>query len=453
MIVMKFGGTSVKDATAIINAINIVKNRYSKAWIVVSALSGITNKLVNITESISIGNLDKTFNLLEEIKNIHLDTISKLNLSNSKTFLLNTIENLKNIIYALNIIGEVSPKSIDLILSTGEILSSYIINDYAKSIGLNSTLIDSREIIKTDSNFNAAEVNFEITKINILNVLNNNLDFDYIICGGYIGSDTNNNTTTLGRGGSDYSAAIISWALKSEKLEIWTDVSGIMTTDPRIVPNAKILKHISYQEAAELAYFGAKVLHPKTIFPAIESDIPVYVLNTFNPDCSGTKITSKTPYTNIIKSITFRKDITLINIISNRMLGAYGFLAKVFDVFNKNKTSVDLVSTSEVSVSLTIENEENLSNLINELQEFANVEVYSNMSIISAIGEGIRDTSGIVSRFMNCLKGINIYMITFGASEVNLSIVIKSEFLNKAVELLHSNFFNNINDNELFSEN
>lgn len=453
MIVMKFGGTSVKDATAIKNAINIVKNRYSKAWIVVSALSGITNKLVNITESISIGNLDKSYTLLEEIKNIHLDTITNLNISNSKTFLLNTIENLKNIIYALNIIGEVSPKSIDLILSTGEILSSYIINDYAKSIGLNSTHIDSREIIKTDSNFNAAEVNFELTKINILNTLNKNLDFDYIICGGYIASDTNNNTTTLGRGGSDYSAAIISWALKSEKLEIWTDVSGIMTTDPRIVPNAKILKHISYQEAAELAYFGAKVLHPKTIFPAIESDIPVYVLNTFNPDCSGTKITSKTHYTNIIKSITFRKDITLINIISNRMLGAYGFLAKVFDVFNKNKTSVDLVSTSEVSVSLTIENEDNLENIVDELREFATVEVFSNMSIISAIGAGIRDTSGIVSRFMNCLKGINIYMITFGASEVNLSIVIKSEFLNKAVELLHSNFFNNINDNELFSEN
>ena len=452
MVVMKFGGTSVKDASAIRNVCEIVKSRYEKAWIVVSAFSGVTNKLVQISDNLQKGEIDNVIKLADDLETIHIKVANELNLVDSQEFIHKYIAYLKSIFVAINVIGELTPKSVDLILATGEKLSSKIIAEYFKLNGLNSTHCDSTKVIKTDSNFNSAELDFNETKKQIDAFIESNLNIDYFVCGGYIASDNDGNITTLGRGGSDYTAAVISWAISAESLEIWTDVDGILTCDPRLVPTAKLLTQVSYQEAAELAYFGAKVLHPKTIHPAISKDIPVYVLNSFNPSCSGTLISKEPIVTDLIKSIAFRKNITLINIISNRMLGAFGFLAKVFEIFKNNKTSVDLVSTSEVSISLTIDNTDNLENIISELSSFSIIEKFDNMAIISAIGSGIRATSGIASRFFTTLKGVNISLITFGASEVNLSIVINNNDLESAVKMLHQEFFDNNLNTEIFKE-
>jgi aspartate kinase len=454
MLVRKFGGTSVKDATAIKRTVEIIKNCESQQIIVVSALSGITNLLVLCIENLKSHKIDNSVNNLEQIRTIHLELILELKLNSSLNDFVNiTIDELIKIINALDIIGEISNKSKDKILATGEIFSSYIIAEYANSILGNVKHINSTEIIKTDSNYSEAEVDFEITENLIADKLNYfQQNCSILICGGFIGSDKYGSITTLGRGGSDYSAAVIAKCVKAESLEIWKDVDGILTSDPRMINSAKLLKEISYKEAAELAYFGAKVLHPKTIYPAIEEQIPVYVLNSYKPNGKGTLIKMKSDFGNMIKAIAFRKNITIINVTSNRMLGAYGFLAKVFDVFLMNETSVDLVTTSEVSISLTIDNDRNLASIISDLNSFASIEIYENKAIISAVGEGVRDTSGIAARFFGALNGVNISMISMGASEVNLSIIIAENELEKAVKLLHSEFFENQTLPELFIE-
>jgi aspartate kinase len=299
-----------------------------------------------------------------------------------------------------------------------------------------------RGLVKTDDNYSEAEVNFELTEKLLRDQLGSSLKgASVIVCGGFIGSNSRNSVTTLGRGGSDYSAAVVARCIGAERLEIWTDVDGIMTCDPRIISQAKPLKEVSYLEAAELAYFGAKVIHPKTIFPAVNAGIPVFVLNSYNPGSEGTLIRNSVEHTNKIKAIAFRRNITVINITSNRMLGAYGFLAKVFEVFLRHETSVDLVTTSEVSVSLSIDNDKNLDRIVESLSQFARLDVFRRRAVISAVGEGIRNTSGIAARFFGVLKGINVSMISFGASEINLSIIVEEQDLEDAVKLLHSEFF------------
>ncbi|MBX3044713.1 MAG: lysine-sensitive aspartokinase 3 [Candidatus Kapabacteria bacterium] len=451
MIVMKFGGTSVKDAEAIKRTVSIVKSRRKQSIVVVSAFAGITNSLVELIDSIHMHQYDTANDIIGSIKMRHLLASDDLGITINVAHKINTVcDNLSKIVYALDIIGEVSSKSKDMILASGEILSSFIVAEYAKNIIDNVIHIDSGKLIQTDSNFTNAEVDIEQTNKQVNNFLDKTSKFDVAICGGFIAEDKNGNQTTLGRGGSDYSAAIIAQSLGADVLEIWTDVDGILTSDPRMIQNAMLLREISYLEAAELAYFGAKVLHPKTIYPAINAKIPVYVLNSFKPNGNGTLITEDSPYSNIIKAIAFRKNITIINVTSNRMLGAYGFLAKVFDVFLLNETSVDLVTTSEVSISLTIDNDGNLDNIIKDLSHFATTDVYKGRAIISVVGEGIRDTAGIASRFFVALNGVNIYMISMGASEINLSIVVSEKDLEKSVKLLHKEFFENENLPDLF---
>jgi aspartate kinase len=236
---------------------------------------------------------------------------------------------------------------------------------------------------------------------------------------------------------------VIASVLGAKVLEIWTDVDGILTTDPKICPNAMLVKEVTYDEASELATFGAKVLHPKTIYPAVSKRIPVYVLNTFNPSSSGTLISFGSPRKKVVKAIAFRKNIMVVNIKSNRMLGVYGYLAKVFDIFNMFQTSVDLVSTSEVSISLTIDDSKNLNRIVKELSEISTVEILDNCSIVSVIGEGLKDSTTIASRIFNALKNIKIYMVSMGASDINFSFVVRQDELEKTVNLLHNEFFGN----------
>ncbi len=450
---MKFGGTSVKNAEAIKNVIEIIRSRNSKAIVVVSAFATVTNSLVKIIDSLK-SNLNFALDEIEKVHLIHKNVAEDLNISYEVGDIISLeFERFKMLATAINVIGEVSNKSKDLILSYGERLSSKIISIYAQKSGLNSAFLNTSDVIITDDNFTEAEVDFAATQSKIDSILLPMLEInDVLICGGFIAGTSDGIITTLGRGGSDYSAGVIAAAVNAEILDIYTDVDGILTTDPNLIPSAKLIKKLSYIEASELAYFGAKVLHPKTIFPAVKKNIEVRVLNSFNKNCVGTRIIGIKTNQNAIKAIAFRKGTTVINITSNRMLGAYGFLGKVFEVFKKHETSVDLVSTSEVSVSLTIDNKFNADKIINDLSEFSSIDTYDNKAIISVIGEGIRNTSGISARFFGILKDINIYMVSMGASEINLSIVIDEDKLKSAVELLHKEFFSNELDSSIFEE-
>ena len=454
MQVMKFGGTSVQDATAINRVIEILRQQQTQSTIVVSAFATITNHLSELIESLKQQNISAAESHINYIHNRHLTISQDLNLeSEIFSFIEEMTEELKQIVLASKILGEVTPRSIDSIMSYGERLSSYIIYHAMKNAGISISHIDARQIIKTDSNYSEAEVRITDTTQAIEQFCKPLFsNHDVVITGGFIGSDSSGNTTTLGRGGSDYSAAIIAAALNADRLEIWTDVDGIMTSDPRIIHDAKQILCLTYDEAAELAYFGAKVLHPKTIYPAVENQIPVFVKNTFNPDFPGTKIINFSKNNKMIKAIAFRPGITVININSNRMLGAYGFLSNFFNVFEKHKTSVDLVTTSEVNISLTVDDDKNLPLIISDLNKFAKISVQKEMAIISAIGEGIRNTAGISSRLFGVLKGINISMVSIGASEVNLSIIVNENDMIEAIRLLHNEFLASLPHSEIFRE-
>ena len=454
MLVAKFGGTSVQNAEAINRLVDIVSSKKGKVFVVVSAFSKVTDGLLDIINELKNTNPENALRLLNTLFDRHLNVAFELGLSHDVSKFINIKrDELEQLIKALNVLGEISPKSRDMIVSTGEILSSTIIYHTFKSRGFSISNVDARKIIKTDSNFTEANVDFELTNEYTNSICSEIFkNSDIIIAGGFIASDVKGHTTTLGRGGSDYSASIIAASLKADNLEIWTDVSGIMTSDPRLIKNAKIIKELTYTEAAELAFFGAKVLHPKTILPAVKNNIPVWVLNSFEPEHGGTKIIGRSSQMKIIKSIAFRKNVTVININSNRMLGAYGFLSKVFEVFGKYETSVDIVTTSEVNISLSIDDTRNLEKIESELKNIGEINISTNYALISAVGEGIRDTAGIAAKFFGVLKGINILLVSIGASEVNLSIVINERDLEPAVKLLHDEFFSSSFDKNIFYE-
>lgn len=451
MIVAKFGGTSVQNAEAIKRVKNILAQKKVQTFVIVSALSKVTDILLKIIKEVSKSEIETSLNLLQNVILRHKDLSKELGvLSFVEEKIEEYAKELKTLIEALSFLGEISPCSCDRILSYGELLSSLIIYNYLLSEGFDVVYLDPRAIIKTDSNFTNAEIDFAQTE----NLLSKTVSkgHNFYITGGFVGSTYKNQTTTLGRGGSDYSASVIASVLNSKELEIWTDVPGIMTSDPRVVPNAKTIRELSYSEASELAYFGAKVLHPKTIFPAVKKGIPVKVLNSINPNSIGTTITLNSSRLQIVKAIAFRRGITVITIKSNRMLGASGYLAKVFDVFRKNETSVDLLSTSEVSISLTIDNIDNLNLILFELSEIADVLTLSGQVIVSVIGEGLKDSTTIASRIFKVLKGEKIRMVSMGASDINFSLVIDENRLEDVVQNLHDEFFSSNLYPELFVE-
>jgi aspartate kinase len=263
--------------------------------------------------------------------------------------------------------------------------------------------------------------------------------------GGFIGSTKEGHTTTLGRGGSDYSASIIGAGIDAEEIQIWTDVDGMLTADPRIMPGGHRVKSISFAEAAEMAYFGAKVLHPATVLPAVEKNIPVVILNSRRPEVEGTRITSAAvPCKNPVKSISCKRGVTILNIRSTRMLMAHGFLRRIFEVFDRSGTSVDMLATSEVSVSLTLDHEDAIDTICQELRQFAEVTVERDHAIVCLVGENIRHTPGIAGRAFQVLSGTNIRMISQGASVLNLGFVIADHDLPNVVAALHKEFFSEL---------
>lgn len=346
--------------------------------------------------------------------------------------------------HSVAMIGELSPRSQDAIVSFGERLSSVIVSEAFAARGLPSRLVDSRDFIITDRNFTSAAPDFGATRERARRSLLPLLGEGLIpVAQGFIGSSHEGVTTTIGRGGSDFSAAIIGAALEAEAIEIWTDVDGLMTTDPRVEPAARRIRVISFAEAAELSYFGAKVLHPSTVLPAVELGIPVHIFNTKNPAGEGTLIVNEPPPSrSLIKSIAFKRGVTIVNITSTRMLLAYGFLRRVFEVFDRHQTSVDVVTTSEVSVSITLDSTHRLEAIRRDLESFGEVEVEQGKAIVCVVGDNLKFRPGIAARLFQAVEA-NVNMISQGASEINLTFVIDESEVDPVVRSIHKIFLEN----------
>ncbi|HYL73494.1 MAG TPA: lysine-sensitive aspartokinase 3 [Bryobacteraceae bacterium] len=437
MIVMKFGGTSVESAAALERVTGIVKSRLDrKPVVVVSAMGKTTNRLLHIANLAVGGQRDESLRELLELRDYHLRE------SGMERTVDEHFQELTELVKGLAVLGELTPRSVDAISSFGERLSSLIVTNFFRHHGLNAVHLDSRKVIVTDRRHTQATPLFEQTYTKLLATVPPLLKQQVVVMGGFIGATEDGITTTLGRGGSDYTASIVGAGIGAEEIQIWTDVDGMLTADPAICPDAHRVKVISFTEAAELAYFGAKVLHPATVLPAIDRNIPVLILNSRRPQVDGTRIVSESvASTNVVKSIACKSKVIVLNIRSTRMFMAHGFMRRIFEIFDRYNTSVDMVATSEVSVSLTVDQPEQLEAIVGELRGFSEVSVDHNQAIICMVGENIRHSPGVAARVFNALGEINVRMVSQGASALNLGFVVAGDDLAAAVRALHTEFF------------
>ncbi len=452
IVVMKFGGTSVEDATAILRTASIVAGRLRKGLspiVVVSAMSKVTDTLLAAAAAAGRNAREDALKLSDTLRTRHLNTSAELvtnsdRLTSLQLNIHHEFDTLDDLLRGISAVGELTPRTSDNVVSFGERLSSVIVTAAFAEQSIPSAHIDARTVILTDHHYGKAAPNEPAIEAALTEQVLPLVDLGRVpVMGGFIGS-CDGITTTLGRGGSDYTGALVGGALHAGAIEIWTDVNGIMTTDPRIVPEALRVKTISFEEAAELAYFGAKVLHPATILPAVQKNIPVFVLNSRNADNEGTRITATPPpCASPFKSIAAKKKLTIIDIVASRMLLAHGFLKSVFDVFDKHGCAIDMVSTSEISVSVTVDSKEALPAICAELSKIADVKYEGNKALICLVGEDIRGISGISGQVFSSISHVNVRMISQGASEINMSFMINEEDVDEALRSLHKTFFSN----------
>lgn len=457
MIVMKFGGTSVQDAKAIERAASIVQGRLAdRPVVVVSAMAKVTDSLLAMGKAAGNGDRKTALKMSRALRERHYETAGELLGTALFTEFHGDLgadfEDLDELLRGIGAVGEITPRTYDYVASFGEVLSSKIVAAAFIARGLPGAHVDSRQCLLTDSSYTRAVPQFEETNERLRKKVRPLVDSGKVaVMGGFIGSNRAGITTTIGRGGSDFSAAIFGAALNAERIEIWTDVDGMMTTDPRLCPDARRIKVISFDEAAELAYFGAKVLHPATVLPAIQQNIPVYVLNSLNPTCEGTKVTARAPQcANIFKAIALKKKITLVEVAAPRRLLVRGYLKSIFEAFDKHEVAVDVVSTSEVSVSVTAETNEAIPALAADLAKLADVKYEGRKAIVCLVGENLRNTPGIAAKVFSILENVKIRMISQGASEINLTFVIEEDDAADVVRRLHQAFFAEV-DPEVFA--
>ncbi len=451
LVVMKFGGTSVEDPAAIDRTASIVAGRVSMGRhpvVVVSAMAKVTDQLLRCAAAASTGDRTGALAISSRLRARHRDTAAAL-VKNSKhaAELINWIDQkfdqLDEVLRGLAAILELTPRISDLIVSYGERISSRMIAAAFCERGLDAAHVDAREVILTDSQYQKAiPIDSAIEKRANEKVRPLIDEGKVPVMGGFIASNEAGITTTLGRGGSDFTGALIGGALVADAIEIWTDVDGIMSADPRVCPDALRVKIISFEEAAELAYFGAKVLHPATILPAVKKNIPVLVLNSKNPSNEGTRIISLAPHCKSpFKSIAVKKRLSIIDVVASRMLMTHGYLKAIFDIFDKHQTAVDMVSTSEVSVSLTVDSNEKLPLIAADLSKLADVKYEGKKALVCLVGEDIRGQNGMAAQVFTAIRHINVRMISQGASEINMSFMIDEEDADEAVRSLHATFF------------
>lgn len=453
MIVMKFGGTSVQDAAAIRNVARLVLREKPRGpLVVVSACAGVTNELLGIAQKSMTGNLPEALTRIASLQQRHCNIATELFQDErnraareltQKVFARNCAE-LEKLAQSVAVLKELTPRARDQFAAFGEQWSSLLLCHELLQFGHECRLLDARTVMVTDNDFTRAAPYFDQITAKARETISPLLQQqNIVVTQGFIGATTEGLTTTIGRGGSDYSAAIFGATLNAEEIQIWTDVDGILTADPYLLPHAHRIKQLTFNEAAELAYFGAKVLHPSTILPAIEKNIPVRVLNSKRPEGEGTRITNSTVSPSIVKSIAYKEGITLITVRSTRMLMAHGFFARLFEVFAAHKKSLGVIATSEVGVSLTVDDPTHLDDILRELRTFAEVQCEPKRAVICVVGEKFKAARGIVARVFAALHkaGVKLELISFGGSEINLTFVVAEAQITTAVQCLHKELF------------
>jgi len=451
LVVMKFGGTSVEDAAAIGRTAAIVAGRVAlgkQPVVVVSAMAKVTDQLLRAASCAAAGDRVGALAISSRLRSRHRDTACALVEDGGDSAALQIVidqkfDSLDEILRGLAAILELTPRISDLIVSYGERISSRIVAAAFRERGVDAAHVDARDIIVTDSQFQKAAPQDAIIEKRAQEHLAPHLAAGRVpVMGGFIASNQAGITTTLGRGGSDFTGALIGGALSADAIEIWTDVDGIMTADPRVCPDALRVKVISFEEAAELAYFGAKVLHPATILPAVKKNIPVLVLNSRNATCEGTRITSLAPPCGSpFKSIAVKKKLSIIDVVASRMLMTHGYMKDIFTIFDKHQGPVDMVSTSEVSVSLSVDSNDKLPAIAADLSHLADVKYEGRKALICLVGDDIRGRCGMAAQVFNAIRHINVRMISQGASEINMSFMIDEDDADEAVRSLHAAFF------------
>jgi aspartate kinase len=459
LIVAKFGGTSVADRDAIERLVSIIRAARQVAiqpeasdWrgpiVVVSALGGATDRLLGVAAEAGAGDIDGARQHLKALCARHLEVAGVITNDAERAaveaFITQEFESLDRVVGALGVLREVSPRWLDTIAAIGEILSSRLVAAALSSRGLAASWVDARKAVVTTGDHTSATPLWPETTAALQKTVDPVLIARRIpVIGGFVGATKDGVTTTLGRGGSDYSAAIIGAALGANEIQIWTDVDGMLTADPRIIRDVHVVPHLSFSEASELAYFGAKVLHPATIQPAVAANIPVRILNSRRPeDSRGTLVTRERPSGHgPLTAVASKTGVTVVDIQSTRMLMAHGFLRRIFEVFEQHKTSVDVVTTSEVSGSVTIDDTRRLPEIMAALKGVADVTREDGMAIICGVGDDLKTDPTFVAHLLEALNGVPVRMLSQAAARRNITLVIAERDLEPALARVHDRFF------------
>jgi aspartate kinase len=448
MVVQKFGGTSVADADAIRRLVEIARAARQRGSrgpaIVVSALSGVTDALLGLAGAGAAGRADALAGVAP-LRERHFAVAAALVSDDTALCaeLAQQFEQVEAIVTALGALRETSPRTLDAMAAIGELLSSRLVAAALARAGLPAEWVDARRAIVTSDDHTRAVPLGPETAAAVQATAGAVIARGGVpVLGGFVGATPDGHTTTLGRGGSDYSAALVGAALAADEIQIWTDVDGMLTADPRIVGNPRLVPRLSFAEAAELAYFGAKVLHPSTILPAVQRDIPVRILNSRRPDGEGTLITKDGSAEGApVAALAAKRDVTAIDVTSSRMLMAYGFLRQVFEVFERFRTAVDVVTTSEVSVSVTIDDRRHLDGIVEALEALGEVSVESGLALLCAVGDRLRHEPAIGARVVAILEEVPLRMISQAASRRNITVIMRQADLAPAMQRLHAELF------------
>ncbi|KYG66849.1 lysine-sensitive aspartokinase 3 [Bdellovibrio bacteriovorus] len=448
LIVSKFGGTSMGDAECMLRSAE-VSQRQGSGLIAVSATSGTTNELILLGKTAESKTWEETEKILSKIREKHVKIAQDLKLSAESSKKIETLfEEMNSLAKGIHYLRDCSVKAMDTLMSLGERMSSVLFTEAMSQVlkkhgsTKSAELFDVRQVLRTNDDFGKAKPNTAEVAALCQKYLGSVRDQKKVfVTQGYIGMTEDGFTTTLGRGGSDYSAAILAEGVAADVLEIWTDVAGIATTDPRICPQAKPISEISFKEASELATFGAKVLHPATLLPAIRKNIPVFVGSSFDSEAKGTWVRKDVDQHPLIRAMALRKNQVLVTLSTPEMLHAHGFLFQLFKVFNDHKVSIDAITTSEISVSVTLDDSTLLNKkLIADLSQFADVQVEEKLTLISLIGNNINHTAGLAKKIFDSISDINVRMICLGASKHNFCFLVAEDQATAAIQKLHKSF-------------
>lgn len=448
LVVSKFGGTSMGDASCMLRSADVSLQRKSNI-VVVSATSGTTNDLIKLGEEAEQGKLSETESLVKKIQEKHHAIAKELKANETSVQELNKLlTEMESIARGIYLLRDCSLKAKDVLMSLGERMSSVLFTVALQKVYSDNKqtqqvkLLDVRTVLKTDDSYGKArpltETIIKLCKEKLADCIAGKTIY---VAQGFVGQTLNGATTTLGRGGSDYSAAILAEGISADTLEIWTDVAGVATTDPRLCSDAVVIDEISFKEMSELATFGAKVLHPATLLPAIRSHIPVLVASSFEPNKPGTWVRKEVKNSPLIRAMALRKKQTLVTVSTPEMLHTHGFLFQIFKIFNDLKISIDAITTSEISVSVTLDNIDSLNKtLIEQLSQVAEVTVESDLSLVSLIGNNINHTPGLAKKIFDAISDVNVRMICYGASKHNFCFLVNEDRGQEVIQKLHKQF-------------